>query len=486
MNNKLLISIPFIILTYFFIHFTTDYFYFLTPLTVLATFIKYVLAVGLLYFVVYKIFKNKQKLILAFSTILFFFLFFGAFIDTLSKYNIYTPATGIYIKLLLIFFVTTIIFLFIIRILSQPTTKKLLVFWIIYCTTVLIYDAGIFILSSKKEKKYLTKPAQLNINIKPNRPSVFYLLFDMYPSDTVFHKYFNYYNTALNSFLKQKDFFVAGNSHSLYNATFYSLSSTLNLDSLNFYNDTTIEKYKKILIALKRTERSQLLSAFQKSGYTFRNFSVFNLQDQPSPLQFNLNYRIENILTASTFFNRIYNEAEPDFLLAGRNIDLRFFKKSWSDKVKNDIRTLDSKFKNLLDTIAKDNKPGFNYFHFMIPHPPLLYDSNGHENKVSEMYFFNGLDKGIEKYISYTKYGNKKIQEMVNRIFETAGNNVVIIIQGDHGFREYSNLYPDEVRLGILNAVYLPNKNYTNFNDTMNPVFTFKQILNNQFGTSLN
>ena len=147
--------------------------------------------------------------------------------------------------------------------------------------------------------------------------------------------------------------------------------------------------------------------------------------------------------------------------------------------------TVDNDLERLLDTLPKTGKPSFSYFHFMIPHPALLYDSNGEENNVKDMYFFKGRQKGIEKYTSYARYGNKNIIDMVEKIFQKAGRNVIIIIQGDHGFREFYADFPDAVRYGILNSVYLPNKNYTNFNDTMNPVFTFKQILHNKFNTIL-
>jgi len=485
MNNRLFIFAPFFILVYFFVHFTIDYFYFLKPISVAITFIKYALAIGFIYFVGYKIFKKKEKFILAFSTILFIFLFFGSFTDTAIKYKIFNAWSGFYFKLAIIFLLVIVTVLFLVRLFSIAITRKLLLFWLIYCAALIIYDWATFILSAKREKIYLTHNADFTLNINTTKPSVFYLLFDMYPSDTVFHRYFNYDNSALSAFLQQKDFFVTGNAHSLYDETYYSLSSILNLEPLSFYADTKIENYKKVLLSLKNTEHSSLLSAFEKAGYSFRNFSVFDLQDQRSPLQFNLNHHIDNILTSTTFFNRIYNGADPDFLLAEKNIDLRFLKSSWSDNVKKDVATLEIDFKQLLDSISKNNKPSFNYFHFMIPHPPLLYDSNGHENKIRDMYFFDGYDKGIEKYISYTKYGNKKIKEMVNKIFEKGGKNVVIIIQGDHGFREFADRLPNEARLGILNAIYLPNKNYSNFNDTMTPVFTFKQILNNQFGTFL-
>ena len=121
----------------------------------------------------------------------------------------------------------------------------------------------------------------------------------------------------------------------------------------------------------------------------------------------------------------------------------------------------------------------------MIPHPPAAYDSSGKEVDVRNMYATTNFKKSIDIYINYLIYGNKKIKQMVNKIFDKVGKNVIIIIQGDHGYREFSGRFPDEVKYGIYNAVYLPNNNYTNFNDTINPINTFKQILKNQFGTSI-
>ena len=106
----------------------------------------------------------------------------------------------------------------------------------------------------------------------------------MYPSDTVLKIYLGYDNAALDSFLKGKEFFVAGNAHSLYSETYYSLSSTLSLQPLAYFNDSAIDDYKKKLIALKNIEHAGVPDIFKRSGYRFRNYSLFNLQEQQSPL----------------------------------------------------------------------------------------------------------------------------------------------------------------------------------------------------------
>jgi hypothetical protein len=199
-----------------------------------------------------------------------------------------------------------------------------------------------------------------------------------------------------------------------------------------------------------------------------------------------LNYHLKDALTAATFFNRFYDTFEPDFFLASRNIDASFIKKSWSTQVRADLNFLSISFNHLLDSLYQFDKPSFNYFHFMIPHPPFIYDSTGKLQPVEAMYSYKGFDKTNANFTGYIKYGNEVMKKMVNSIFEKAGKNIIIIIQGDHGYREFNDRFPDAVRYGTFNAVYLPGKNYSNFNDSMTVLSTFQQLLKNQFGFESN
>jgi hypothetical protein len=481
MNFKKQIIIPFLILLYFFVHYITDFFLFINPGKSFFQVLLYLLVTGFLFIAGYKIFKNKERFTLIFSTLLFLFLFFGSFIDMAGSLFFKGSPILVDTKILIAFFLLVVMVIIICKRFNPDLTKKLLKFWFIYCLVLLCYDITIFFLSDQKEKKYLNSRTQTAHFSVTEKPSVFFLLFDMYPSDLILHKYLKYDNSELNSFLTQKGFFVTGNARSLYEQTYYSLSSTLNLKPLAYLNDSSVKDYKKKLIALKNIEQPDMLNLFERSGYIVRNYSVFNLQGQPSLLQFNLNYHLNNILTSSTFFNRFYDNFEADFFLAARRIDLGYLKKSWSNNIKSDLTTLRTNFNHLVNNSDNTTQPSFNYFHFMIPHPPILYDSLGRENRVKDMYSYNGFNKTIANYTGYIRYGNNEIKKMVDKIFEKYGKKVIIIIQGDHGYRHFPERFPDEVRHGILNAVYLYNKNYTGLNDSMTPIHTFKQVLKNQF-----
>ncbi|MES2850107.1 MAG: sulfatase-like hydrolase/transferase [Bacteroidota bacterium] len=482
MNNKSILLLPFLLIAYYFTHYCLELYYFIEPIRSVKQFLLYVIVTAVLFFAGRRLSKNEQRFTLAFITVLFVFLFFGAVIDTfVSVGNMGSLATvGAGSILAFLILCTTIIF--ICYRLSEGLVKKLLTFWALYFLILLVYDTGIFFLFNKAEKKYVVSSSETRKFTNAEKPSVFFLLFDMYPSDIVLKKYLGYDNAAMDTFLKRKGFYVAGNAHSLYQETYYSLPSTLSLQSLSYIGDSSLEDYQKKLLALKNIQHTVVPAVFENSGYVFRNYSVFDLQGKKSPLQFNLNYHIDNVLTASTLFNRWYNGFEPDFFLAAHDVDPGFLKTSWSKNIKTDLAYLDESFNHLLDSFPALRQPSFNYFHFMMPHPPLIYDSSGKENSIKDMYAYNGFERSNKNFTSCIGYANRQMERMVNKIFEKAGRNTVIIIQGDHGYREFPGRFPDAVRNGAFNAVYLPSANYSGFTDSISVLQTFRQVLQTQFG----
>ena len=481
MHNRQSAIIPFIILLYFFFHFISDLFYFLDFWKVVSQVIKYFFFTGLLYWIGFKIFQKKDHFTLAFSTMLFFFLFYGVLMKTLVAIGVMKSFEVVTTKLLLSYLAICLLIVVLIFRLSKRKVVNLLRFWMIYCIILIVYDTAYLVFSTKEEKKYLTEKRKEEEIKLEKKPEIFFLLFDMYPSDSALKKYLHYDNSALNSFLKSKDFYVTGDARSLYAETYFSLGSTLDLVPLEYLKDKSIKSYKKNLLALKNVKHSRLLEIFSTSGYDLRNYSVFDLQDQPSPLSFSMKNHLDNILTSSTFFNWMYYSFETDFFKSNNNINLGFLKTGWSTKVKSDVRFQLDEFNKIVDDFSVSHRPAFNYFHFNMPHPPVLYDSAGNELGIRDMYSFYGYERATNNFLNYIKYVNGEIKRMVESILSKIGKNVIIIIQGDHGYREFSNRFSQEMRFSIYNAVYLPDFNYNGFIDTMKPIQTFKKIMDNQF-----
>jgi hypothetical protein len=481
MSNKRLWLVPLLVLSSFFVHYISDFFYFIMPADVVFKGLIYLCITAIPFFMGLWYFRNKQRFTLVFSSLLFIFLFYGSLADTAVSLGLAESAGVVDMALIAWFCFSCMIVIAACLLLKMAWLKPFLKFWVIYCTAMMAYDVVMFLVTENAEKKYLSLTTPRALITSPRKPDVYFLLLDMYPSDTVLRKYLGYDNSSLAAFLAGKNFFVSGNARSLYQETYYAMPSTFSLQPLQYINDKSVPEYKKKLIALKNINRAVLPAIFEKSGYRINNYSVFTLQGSTSPLQFNLNYHLENLLTSATFFNRWYNNFEPDFFRANRNIDAGFIKTAWSSQLKEDLKFLDTVLYSTLNSKTTATAPSFYYFHFMMPHPPILYDSSGKENAVRDMYAYNGMEQTTKKYVAYIKYSNDRLKEYVKMILDRTGGNAVIILQGDHGYREFSDRFPDEVRHGILNAVYLPNKNYNGMNDTMTPIHSLKMILENQF-----
>ena len=97
----------------------------------------------------------------------------------------------------------------------------------------------------------------------------------------------------------------------------------------------------------------------------------------------------------------------------------------------------------------------------------------------------NKVDK--KAYIEYLVYFNKKLLELADYIKTNSTHPPIIIFMSDHGFRQFEagekidNLY----QFMNINAVFMPDGNYSGFYDGMSNVNQFRVILNSQFGQQL-
>jgi hypothetical protein len=114
----------------------------------------------------------------------------------------------------------------------------------------------------------------------------------------------------------------------------------------------------------------------------------------------------------------------------------------------------------------------------MLPHDPFIYDSNGHPRS------FGYMDIKL-RYLDQAKYASKVLIDLVNYIKANSKNKAVIIIQGDHGFKSWPGEENfEEKAFENLNAIYLPDENYTNYYDGVSPVNTFRLLFNHYFHTN--
>ena len=87
-------------------------------------------------------------------------------------------------------------------------------------------------------------------------------------------------------------------------------------------------------------------------------------------------------------------------------------------------------------------------------------------------------------FIEQVKFANKIIRDIVTYIKKSNKPNTIIIIEGDHGFR---NIYGKKGYMIFDNfsSFYFPDQNYQALYPGISPVNSFRVVLNNFFNAEL-
>lgn len=315
------------------------------------------------------------------------------------------------------------------------------------------------------------------------KPDIYYMVFDSYTSPSALKSSFGYENSALDSFLVNRGFFVANNSHSQYNLTAFSLTSSFNMNYLDRLKvSENLFRKKEYLPAVSAMYETDLMKILEKENYEIVNQSIFKIKNHPpvAPLyniwMLNELYEKHNILRSVS--NDLGWMLQSNFAF---HLNSKEKKADENEASRN--RHVERTYEALMNTIATPSlKPRFVYTHFMIPHYPFSYDSAG--NKLPETEHDAPLDMDMKHYVNQLIYSNKLMKNAVEKIMSEATKPVVIIIQGDHGYRHYL-LKEKSLEFDNLNAFYFYNKDYRLLTDHPSNVNTFRIVLNTFFNQNL-
>ena len=310
------------------------------------------------------------------------------------------------------------------------------------------------------------------------RPDIYFLVFDAYTNNTTLKQVWNFNNDSFRNFLREKGFYTAELSRSNYNFTPYSISSTFNMNYLpqKFGSIGTIPSL--MLRGVNSMTDNETFCILKKLGYDIRFLAPFNST-------------IEDIGLFKEFNDfgekQLYNQTFP--IRAQRDIGWNFIKRPKTPEddpaYKNfvqratDIQTTIDSVKSSAFSAAKSNK--FIYAHLMITHQPHLFDSSGNLRKGKDLVKQDNL---FDTYTDQIKYANKIITDLVTHIQTHNKKNTIIIIEGDHGFRDFPGNKKD-LQFPNLYAVYFPRQDYFELNQKMTPVNTFRIVFNHYFGQNL-
>jgi phosphoglycerol transferase MdoB-like AlkP superfamily enzyme len=118
----------------------------------------------------------------------------------------------------------------------------------------------------------------------------------------------------------------------------------------------------------------------------------------------------------------------------------------------------------------------------MLPHEPFYLDSTG--NYVSDTIIIRNTFDFKTGYLNQLKYANMLLKKIIAAISKNSKNKVVIM-EGDHGYREYVGEGAKEKSFMNLNTYYFSDGDYSQLYDGISPVNSFRVVLNKYFCQSL-
>jgi len=308
-------------------------------------------------------------------------------------------------------------------------------------------------------------------------PDIYYIILDGYARSDVLEEIFDYDNSEFNEFLEERDFFIAYGGHSNYAQTFLSLSSSLNMEYINYLTDTVGEESEDMKLPTEMIQNSKVMFFLKSKGYKFiTSSSGGGATDHNKYADLELRYGGLNEFLTLLVRTSMLNYFE-----------LKLIKEPARGRV------LDS-FDQLAG-VPEIKGLKFVFAHIISPHPPYLFDRDGNPvpGGAEDIGIFRW--KRTDDYVNQLIFINKKTMALIDEILSKSDRPPVIIIQADHGSAATFDYkveggvwdHPTEdmynERMSILNIYHLPEGGNSMLYDSITPVNTFRLIFNYYFNT---
>lgn len=481
-----------VLLPLFFIaHGYNDFFGFFPLQFVLLNFISALFTAALLYLLAAALFRNKEKTSLFAFWLLLIILVFGTIHDVLKKMfhsGFFSSYTFVFPFLLLLF-----ILLFVFLKKRKSLFVRSFQFLNLLFLFLLSYELidGIRHFSKfKKGSNFLDNRFNAFNGFTPKnqipdsaKPDIYFLVFDAMPSTKAMKTSWNYDNSSLDSFLLNENFHISNDSKSNYNLTVLSVSSTLNMDytpPVDLYQDET-KMYFKAAASITDNSLTRIL---KKEGYGISQYQSisFNNNDWTGSLFFSdmlyMNYFYKTLpgriyRDLGWNLSRIKLKAIDDYIIS------RYEKRN--KQAEDDLHTTVDLVKSSCS--LKKTRPQFVYVHFELPHDPYIFNSTGKLKSPEKTIHLSEAEQQ-QAFIEQVKFANSLINELVTHIKASNKKNTVIVLEGDHGYR---NIYGKKgyMIFDNLNSLYFPDGNYEAIYPSISPVNSFRVVLNKFFASNL-
>jgi hypothetical protein len=318
------------------------------------------------------------------------------------------------------------------------------------------------------------------------RPDIYYLVFDRYAGSPALEQHYGFDNEPFLRELEERGFAVARNSVANYVKTSLSLTSSLEMEYLDEDALQAAARDPADQGVINRRFQGHLAvpAELKSQGYRFvmvpswwpptaSNVDADLILGYEGPSEFALALLDTTLVSA---FTAPRAELDPFSMDQLRNYTLHQLEQM------HEVPALPG--------------PKFVMAHFLIPHPPNLFDRDGSGFEGDEASL-----SGKEKYARQVEFTNSQILEIIDEIrSQPSEDEPIIILQADEGpFPEryaangetfqWADATAEEleIKFRILNAVHLGGRDAeaAGFHDAITPVNEFRVVFNAVFDAGL-
>lgn len=409
--------------------------------------------------------KNISKYIFILSTLVALFFTYVSIHSALQTYLIFGHTIGSH-KILIPILIILLLIKIILVVKSTKNFDKILVILAGFVFSMVIFtmiDIGM-ISNIEPISDYSTE--QIFSYEKNNLKDIYVITLDEYAGTKSLMDRFNYDNSDFEDFLKEQGFFIPDKTVANYMETRLALPSLLNM---NYVNIDYESKREQDMVFQKITRNNVVMDKFKEIGY---EIIYFHEENNLKPIESDKNKLCKSVFT-NTFLVFVLNNTP--FRIYDNLTDPYHHEEYIENRlcVLNELQLLDKKF----------SSPIMVHAHIMLPHGPILFDSEG--NTI----FDKKLHDNPLKYIEQLQYTNSRMKEIVEKL-QNQNPQPIIIIQSDHGYRwDFNWNEPTDEQLIIPHnnfmALYFPDKELRSEDyPLMTPVNLYRILFNTYFGTN--
>ena len=333
-------------------------------------------------------------------------------------------------------------------------------------------------------------------------PDVYHIIVDAYARDDILEILYSFDNEPFLEELAERGFYIARGSHSNYNNTILSLSSTLNMNYVDAILDPIDPSSTNLEGLIDTIKHSAVRQTFEELGYTTVAFST--------------GFRGTDITDVDVYFSPADDTGLINWLFAPMNAFESLLVQTTALRLWTALKVnLPFEFGPDIDAAYQAHRerilfafaeakllpelegPLYVFMHVISPHPPFIFGPNGEWLDAADAFTlkaaddFSDRDEYITGYTGQLTYLNSMLLSLLDEIMERSTRPVIIILHADHGSgasavgEDASPVSYLVERMSILNAYLLVGCDTSQAYTDITPVNSYRWIFQHCFDTDI-